>query len=141
MGYNVCRWRLISAFSDQAELPRHCERSEATQGLHHAAPGLLRRFAPRNDDPARSDTPRALDHPGAFELSAPGERPRARRPAANRNRARRPAPDSSRINQRAKTYRLPRQSRRGLWLTAVAVLFAPCFTAAFAFPPAARFGL
>ena len=28
---------------------RHCERSEATQGPHHVAPGLLRRFAPRND--------------------------------------------------------------------------------------------
>src|SRR5271170_6059298 len=32
-----------------------CQRSEATQGRRHAAPGLLRRFAPRNDDPARSD--------------------------------------------------------------------------------------
>ena len=28
---------------------RHCERSEATQGPHHAASGLLRSFAPRND--------------------------------------------------------------------------------------------
>ena len=27
----------------------HCQRSEAIQGRHHAAPGLLRRFAPRND--------------------------------------------------------------------------------------------
>src|ERR1700683_3571808 len=32
------------------------ERSEATQGLHHPAPGLLRRFVPRNDDSDRSDT-------------------------------------------------------------------------------------
>ena len=28
---------------------RHCERSEAIQGPHHAAPRLLRRSAPRND--------------------------------------------------------------------------------------------
>src|SRR6202050_5461441 len=31
------------------------ERSEATQGPPHAAPGLLCRFAPRNDDSDRSD--------------------------------------------------------------------------------------
>ena len=30
-------------------LPCRHERSEAIQGLHHAAPGLLRRFASRND--------------------------------------------------------------------------------------------
>ena len=40
---------------------RHCERSEATQGPSDAAPGLLRRFAPRNDDPVRSDAALALD--------------------------------------------------------------------------------
>jgi hypothetical protein len=28
----------------------HCERSEAIQRLMHAAPGLLRRSAPRNGD-------------------------------------------------------------------------------------------
>jgi cytochrome c-type biogenesis protein CcmH len=31
------------------EPTRHCERSEAIQGRRDAAPGLLRRFAPRND--------------------------------------------------------------------------------------------
>ena len=32
---------------------RHCERSEANQRPHHAAPGLLRHFAPRNDERSR----------------------------------------------------------------------------------------
>jgi hypothetical protein len=29
---------------------RHCERSEAIQDRRDLAPGLLRRFAPRNDE-------------------------------------------------------------------------------------------
>src|SRR3984957_6375954 len=33
-----------------------CEPSEATQGPHHAAPGLLRRSAPRNDGRAPRGT-------------------------------------------------------------------------------------
>jgi SAM (Sterile alpha motif) domain-containing protein len=40
-------------------------RSETTCGPRGAAPGLLRRCAPRNDDPVRSDTP-AVGTPAAF---------------------------------------------------------------------------
>ena len=40
---------------------RRYERGEATQGPSDAAPGLLRRFAPRNDDPVRSDAALAQD--------------------------------------------------------------------------------
>src|ERR1700733_12983968 len=40
--------------SAKSQRGNHCERSEATQGPHHAAPGLLLRFAPRNDEPSPS---------------------------------------------------------------------------------------
>jgi len=42
--------------STRFDLRRHCERSEAIQGHRRrpTIPGLLRRFAPRNDGSARS---------------------------------------------------------------------------------------
>jgi hypothetical protein len=44
-------------------LTRHCERSEAIQ-LYRSKAGLLRRFAPRNDEPkhlSRSQNSRLID--------------------------------------------------------------------------------
>src|SRR5271163_2002658 len=51
------------AFSDHTGSHRHCERSEATQGPRDAAPRLLRRFAPRNDDSDRTDIAFAREAP------------------------------------------------------------------------------
>ena len=44
----------LGRFTPGAASGRHCERSEATQRSMQAAPGLLRRFASRNDEFSRS---------------------------------------------------------------------------------------
>ena len=41
------RGAVLVGVREEAVITRHCEQSEATQGLRHAAPGLLRRSAPR----------------------------------------------------------------------------------------------
>jgi hypothetical protein len=50
---------------------RHCERSEAIQSFGFAGSGLLRRFAPRNDDTTTTDfySPKFRVRPNDFIIS------------------------------------------------------------------------